>query len=165
VKKSDLLFLFEYNYWANDRILQTAAQAAPEELQQDVKLSHGSVLRTLVHAMSAEWVWRKRLQDGTSPAGLLDADNFTTLDLLRDRWAAEEKAMREFLQGLTDEDLNKKVAYKNLQGTAFSHTLWQLLVHVVNHGTQHRSEAAHFLTQFGHSPGDIDLSVYIRQNT
>jgi uncharacterized damage-inducible protein DinB len=165
VNKSELLFLFDYNYWANNRILQTAADVAPEQLEQDVNLSHGSVLRTLVHAMSAEWVWRKRLQESVSPAGLLDPDNFTTLEVLRDRWDAEEKAMREFLNGLTDEAIHQKVSYKNLQGTAFTHTMWQLLVHVVNHGTQHRSEAAHFLTQFGHSPGDIDLSVYIRENT
>ena len=35
--------------------------------------------------------------------------------------------------------------------------VWQMLVHVFNHGTQHRSEAALVLTQEGHSPGEMDL--------
>jgi uncharacterized damage-inducible protein DinB len=35
--------------------------------------------------------------------------------------------------------------------------MWQLLAHVMNHGTQHRSEAAALLTDAGRSPGDLDM--------
>jgi uncharacterized damage-inducible protein DinB len=38
--------------------------------------------------------------------------------------------------------------------------LWLTLAHVVNHSTQHRSEAAEALTMMGHSPGDLDLGLY-----
>lgn len=37
---------------------------------------------------------------------------------------------------------------------------WQALAHVVNHGTQHRSEAAALLTAVGRSPGDLDMFDY-----
>jgi uncharacterized damage-inducible protein DinB len=41
--------------------------------------------------------------------------------------------------------------------------LWHCLLHVVNHGTQHRSEAAAILTGYGHSPGDLDFTMFLSQ--
>jgi len=50
-----------------------------------------------------------------------------------------------------------------LKGITFETVLWQALSHVVNHGTQTRSEEAVILTSYGHSPTDLDFTVYLRQ--
>jgi uncharacterized damage-inducible protein DinB len=41
--------------------------------------------------------------------------------------------------------------------------VWQMLTHVINHGTQHRSEAALILTEIGRSPGEIDMIFYAEE--
>jgi uncharacterized damage-inducible protein DinB len=41
--------------------------------------------------------------------------------------------------------------------------VWHCLLHVVNHGTQHRSEAAALLTEYGSSPGDLDVTMFLNE--
>ena len=58
--------LYDYNYWANAKILNTTEQITDEQLFAPTHDSYGSLRGTFVHTMSAEWVWRTRWL-GTSP--------------------------------------------------------------------------------------------------
>jgi uncharacterized damage-inducible protein DinB len=115
---------------------------------------------TLVHALSAQWIWRTRWE-GTSPTALLDPKDFPTFESVRARWAQEEQKLMDFVAGITDESLKNTFDYTNTKGKPFTKVLWHAMVHVVNHGTQHRSEAAAILTDLGHSPGDLDLIIFL----
>ena len=71
--------------------------------------------------------------------------------------------MRDYLAGLTDDDLIGIVRYTTDTGLQRERVLWHCLLHVVNHGTQHRSEAAALLTEYGHSPGDLDFTMFLNE--
>ncbi len=158
---SDIQLIYDYNYWANDRVLRAAAELPQEQLAQPARLSHGSIRGALVHTLAAEIIWRKRFQEGVSLTALPAESEFPTLGSIRERWAAEESAMRAYLAGLTDAALQQKFTYKNTRGVAFEALLWPRLLHVVNHGTQFRSEAAVGLSELGHSPGDLDFLAFL----
>ncbi len=160
MNKQDILILYQYNQWANGKILTTAENVTQEQYLAPASFPHGGLRGTLVHALFAEWIWRKRWE-GTSPTVRLKLEDFPTFESLCTRWAEEEKQLMDFVSGLTDERLNNTFNYTNTSGKAFSRILWQAMAHLVNHGTQHRAEAAAMLTDFGHSPGDIDFIYFL----
>ena len=162
--QDDVMILFAYNRWANNRILEAAANVSQDQLVAPTNVSHGTLRGALVHTLSAEWVWRQRCQEGLSPSTLLAEESFPTLVELRRRWQAEEEAWAVYLNTLDDDDLNHPIRYTNTRGKVFESTLWHILVHVFNHGTQFRSEAAVALTGYGQSPGDLDLILYLRES-
>ncbi len=163
VKKSDVLTLFEYNYWATRLILKAAAGLSSQQFTAPARLSFGSLRGTLVHTYGTEHLWRLRCQERNSPSSLVTEAEFPDLASLRQAWEQEESAMRAYLATLSDDDLQRSIHYTNTRGVPYETVLWQILAHVVNHGTQFRSEAGVALTEFGHSPGDVDFIFFIRQ--
>ena len=160
MNKQDLLILYKYNQWANAKILNAAAKVSQEQYLAHASFPHGGLRGTLVHALFAEWIWRNRWE-GMSPMHRLKPEDFPTFESLFARWLDEEKQLMDFAEGLTDENLNNRFSYTNTTGKPFTKILWQAMAHLVNHGTQHRTEAAAILTDFGHSPGDIDLIYFL----
>jgi uncharacterized damage-inducible protein DinB len=163
MNKEDIRVIYQYNQWTTRKILDAASKVTPEQFLAPADFPHGGLRGTLVHALFAEWIWRNRWE-GTSPTQRLKPEDFPTFDSLRARWSEEENLLMAFVQDLTDEPLNKVVSYRTTDGTPKERILWQMMAHLVNHGTQYKTEAAAILTGFGHSPGDIDMIYFLIEN-
>jgi uncharacterized damage-inducible protein DinB len=159
----DIYQLYDYNIWANHRLLDQAANLSAEHLRAPTACSFGTLHDTLAHTLGAEWMWRLRLQEGVSPPALPSGQDFPTLADLRARWNAEEQQMRAFLASLGDDDLERVAHYTNTREEPQQTPIGQALLHLMFHGMQHRSESAAMLTSYGHSPGWIDYIVYLRE--
>lgn len=162
MNQSDIETLYRYNDWATERVLRQAVKVTPEQYAAPAPVPQGSLRGTLVHTLAAEVAWRRRWQ-GDSPTALLREADLPTFDTLVAGWEEEAQALRAFIASLTDDDLQRAVFYKTTKGLPMQNVLWHLMVHVVNHGTQHRSEAAMLLTGYGYSPGDLDFIVFLRE--
>ncbi|MGH2583919.1 MAG: DinB family protein [Dehalococcoidia bacterium] len=161
MQKADILLFLNYNSWANGRVLDASAKVSVEEFVGSPYAGMMSLRETLLHTLGAEQRWRTRMEAGVSPA-VPRAQDFPNPEALRRPWREEDQAMRAYLATLDDEALEGSFRYRRSSG-AMSDALmrWHTLVHVVNHGTQHRSEAASLLTAFGHSPGDLDFGLFL----
>jgi len=160
MNKQDILVLYRYNQWANGKILGAARNVTLEQFLAEASYPHGGLRGTLTHVLFAEWIWRNRWE-GVSPTVRFKPEEFPTLDTLLGRWQEEESRLMDFVASLTDDRLSMPFEYKNTKGVPKENILWQAMAHVVNHGTQHRAEAAAMLTEFGCSPGDVDMIYFL----
>ncbi|GAP21474.1 DinB family protein [Leptolinea tardivitalis] len=151
---------YRFNRWANLRILDKAALLTENEYRAETNPSFGSVHDTLVHIMSVQWVWLNRWR-GISLTGFDDPASYPTISSLRLRWDEINHETQEFVLRQTEESLAEKLTYTNFRREKHGYPLWQMMVHQVNHATQHRSEIALTLTQCHQSPGGMDFLVFV----
>jgi uncharacterized damage-inducible protein DinB len=158
----DLRTLVDYHYWARDRVLDAAEALTPEQLNKDLGSSFRTVRETLVHLYSAEWAWYSRWQ-GTSPTSMLSIDLFPDIPTLRTRWQENERNVRTFLEGLGEAGIAREFEYNTLAGEPGRSVFWQMLQHVVNHGSYHRGQVTTMMRQLGAEPSkSMDLIRFHR---
>ena len=159
--KLDLIrMVYAYSSWANNRILETAANLTDEQFSASVGASFPSVHETLVHTLGAQRLWLQRFQK-QAPTSFLRINDLPDLASLQATWQEADREMQAFLDGLDEAALAEVIHYRNSAGEEFANPLWQTMSHQANHAMQHRSEVAVMLTQFGHSPGGLDMILFI----
>jgi uncharacterized damage-inducible protein DinB len=158
----DIQLIYQYNYWANRKILEAASNVTQEQFLALAEYPFGGLRGTLLHVVSAECGWRSMFESNVY-AGDLQEEDFPTPQSLAERFHEEEKFMTAYLSRLTDEDMNSHLKYTTDEGDQRDRILWHCLLHLVNHGTQHRSEAAAILTHYNVSPGDLDLTLFLNE--
>ena len=163
--KTDLLFLLDYSAWANQKLSKAAAQLSPGQFTASCPANYGNLRRIFVHMLVAHQVWLSRCRDGCTPTAFPADDVFPDFVSFEKYLRIEEAAWRDYLDALSDKDVQRSVVYTTSRGETFSTPLWQIVAHLVNHTTQHRSEAAEVLTQQGYSPGDLDLIRYLQRQS
>ena len=152
----DVRFLLGYDRWATRRVFAVMDGLDPEVWSRTHVVDERGLGGILVHELGALIRWRHRLHrlDGDLPRP--ENGPLPYVDELRSMFQAEWARYDEWQATWTDETMAEP-----WNGAPN----WQFLAHVVNHGTQHRSEAAALLTAEGRSPGDLDLLDYIEERT
>ena len=162
MNKGNIELLFQYNDWANERILDTAEKMSHEQLSAQNDFGWGSLRGALVHLMDAEYAWRTSCsRTGELYRGAAAQKTSPMSPLIRARWQRKNGRFLGLPKcSLSDADLLGTISYE-AEGKTRHRVLWHCLAHVVNHGTQHRAECAALLTGFGHSPGNLDFIVFL----
>ena len=149
----DIRYLFAYDRWATQRLLNAAVGVDEETWSAPNAIGERGLGGILVHALGAHQRWRNGLADtGLTPRP--EKEPLPSPKTLTDEWMSEWLALDTWLSTLDDAWLARTD-----EGVAF----WQMLAHVVNHGTQHRAEAAALLTGVDRSPGELDMIFFAEE--
>jgi len=158
----EMVVLYDYNAWADRRVLEAASALSKEEFVKPMGSSFSSVRDTLGHILGVEWLWLERFQR-RSPASLPDGKEFAEIGALKERWTEFEPTLLKFVRGLKQVDLDRVMEYKTMKFGVYSNPLWQSMLHLVNHGTYHRGQVTTMLRQVGAQPIPTDLMHFYRE--
>jgi uncharacterized damage-inducible protein DinB len=137
--------LLEFNEWANERIL-SAAEGLQAEQYTDLR-------DQFAHMLATQRWWHAKWTGGEYGEHLVPQ----TITDARVAFARSHADLRAFAAALTDARLDR---CERWWGTEQQLSVAELIVQVVNHGTQHRSEIAVVLSLHGCSPGDLDYLFF-----
>jgi uncharacterized damage-inducible protein DinB len=165
--KDEIQLLYEYDRWANDRVLQAASTLSVEKFTRDLGGSFPSVRDTLVHIVSSEWAWLKIWKEPSLSSTFLtdlwtglDAqfpkDAFPDIAAVRLRWVEVEGEQVEFVNRVTNESLGRMLSIRTKEIS-----LAHLMQHLANHSTYHRGQVSLMMRQLGAEPVATDFAHFL----
>jgi len=137
-----------YNIWAN-KLLLDAINHLPEEKQiQTVTSSFGSLKKTVIHMWDAEAIWWQRMK--LLERIVIPSAGFNgTMKEAADSLLQQNKQWSEWISNAQDHVLQHVFQYHNSKREQFKQPVYQMLLHLFNHGTYHRSQLVTILKQLG----------------
>lgn len=156
--KELLLTDIRYSGWANQRLLDACCALTAEEIDRDLRISHASILSTLRHIHDGERVWLDclrtspkmgpwRLPQGVPPK--------PSLDDLRLSWPELSNGYRQWLEELSEGDLEVDLRVLLPDSVEPRLPRWKILRHVLEHSTLHRGQIIGMIRMLGRTPPAI----------
>jgi len=163
----DIQLLYEYDRWANMRILGAAEALSAEQFTRDLGGSFRSVRDALLHILGGEWIWLRYWREPPLTSALLsdlvarrgamfNPHDFLNAAAVRLRWVEVEKDVAEFVISLTNESLEQMLPFRTTQVK-----LAHLMQHVANHSTYHRGQVALMMRQLGTKPPATEFHEFL----
>ncbi|MGH7131648.1 MAG: DinB family protein [Phycisphaerales bacterium] len=114
----------------------------------------------LAHVQSARHVWLSRL-GFIAPRSWEMFPDWTTAQTLTDA-ARLDADWSRYLATLQETELDRRIEYRTLDGTAVSSTVAEILTHVFNHSTYHRGQVTLLVSQCGGQRAVTDFIAFSR---
>lgn len=153
--------LFDYHYAMYDRVWSSVMELSAEQFIREHDYSLGSVRNQLVHVMDVDDRWLTRLQN-QQPQESLEFADFPDAHSVRQKWDSIRASVQAYVQGLNHDQLEQVVdLHFPGRGGLRRNSRWQILLHVVNHGTDHRAQILALLGQLGARTLEQDLILHL----
>lgn len=152
---------YNYHFAENRKVWSYVTSLSYEQFTQAMEYSRGSVRDQIVHLIDAEDIWFSELR-GVEPSEPLSSVDFDDRDVIRSHWDGVEQHIRIYLADLRDDKLFDKPIKDPEEDQNL--IVWQVLLHVVNHGTDHRAQLLRVLHDLGVETIYQDYIFYVYEN-
>lgn len=148
--KHYILKLYQYNAWANRRVIGCLERQA---------VTDEKILSIFAHCVAANFIWYNRFMGLPKSDYKLWDGNYSVADLKN---MVEEAAQLwlEFIE--SSHSFDRVLKYHNYVGDYYENNMQDIMIHLVNHGSYHRGQVAVLLRERGYEPINTDLITYDR---
>lgn len=157
------IFRHYYHYHANEtrQLWQTAtAHLSFDQLTQATSYSHGAIRDQFVHLISVDQTWFAGLRGLPIPEPL-DPTAYNDAQSLEILWDQVEGEIQHYLDQLLD---NQLFDQPFAEGEDQDLRVWQVILQVINHGTDHRAQILRQLHDLGVPTTSQDYIFYVYQH-
>jgi uncharacterized damage-inducible protein DinB len=156
--------MFDYHYGRYREVWTSIMTLSDEQFVQEIPYSWGSVRNHMVHVVDDDASWIAFLEDRERPL-TLRPEGFPTRADVRKKYDAIQAYVLDFVQRLAEDALQYEYTWMPPSAPGPQRiTAWQILLHMVNHGTDHRAQILRALHDFGAPTFDQDLMSYLWQS-
>lgn len=154
-----------YHLWANQLIIDRILQLPAELHEQKVVSSFPGLQATLMHIWDAESIWwqRMKLQENI----IVPSTNFTGgIVEISKSLMFQSRQWQEWISNAQEHMFDHEFIYYNTKKEKFKQSVYQVVLHVFNHGTYHRGQLVNILRQLGvDSIPQTDFIVWSRKKS
>jgi uncharacterized damage-inducible protein DinB len=137
-----------YNVWANQKIFDCISKLSDEQINKEIASSFPSIYKTVLHMWVAEDVWWQRLK--LTEHIVIAAESFSgPFSELVQKLAQQSAEWLQWVNGATETQLSHVFAYQNTKKELFKQPVYEMVLHLFNHGTYHRGQLVTMLRQLG----------------
>lgn len=154
--------IFDYTYWAFDRVWDCICQLTDAQFTQELGYSSGSIRNLVIHMISSHHRWVNRLK-GEEILPHLDFKDYSTQNAVKTKWDEAKIEFLSYVYSLDQAKLAEPVRYEIAsRGLVSNLQRWEVFLHLANHATDHRSQILAMLhQQFGIKTIEQDMIFFL----
>ena len=146
--------LIDYNDTLNRRLWQSIFTLSDEQFTAPFDYSHGSVCDQVVHLAGVEGRWLRGLKGDPGARSFNPRPTgFPTRQAAFDLWDPIARDLQSFVHQLDQAGLDA-------HPPGLNEPTWQVILQIVNHGTDHRAQTLRLLHDLGAPTFNQDLIMY-----
>lgn len=146
----------EYHIEMTRRLWNSINQISDEQFLADDAYSRGSIRNLMVHLVNTDSNWLAGLKNipEKEDAPKRKYEDYPDRASVRAFWDITAKDLAAYNNTLTDSELNENPM-------EIPSPRWQVLLHIINHGTDHRSTVLQRLHEYGAPTFDQDFILWL----
>ncbi len=150
--------IYQYNYWAHRRVWTCVETLTERQFKQELDYSIGAIHIQCVHTMAVESWWFHFLRTGELK--FIELDQFHDRPSIRAQWDIVERDVLDYIEALTPEELEREVRPDFWDRDDPPIRVWEAMVQVANHSTDHRAQTLAGLHRLGAPTTQQDFLQY-----